>query len=120
MAVGAALHALGYSYRDASYAAEDAVTSLIRWDAKPIEPDRDLAHEADMRELQREQLRADVGDDEARHIGTARVTYPERNIRDFSEAEMRDAFREVAAGSCTCRDCQIMRDIVDDEELGDE
>lgn len=62
-AVTSALIALGFAPRDALYAAEAATQCLHKWEARFVD-DRDLAHEADMEELRREQLRADVGDDE--------------------------------------------------------
>ena len=36
----------------------------LRRAARLADPDRDLAHEADMAALQREQLRGDIGDEE--------------------------------------------------------
>lgn len=79
-AVVSALITLGVTVRDALYAAEAAVQCLSKWDAQLLaqareqqrrvdDENRDLAHEADMRELRREQLLADVGDDAEAYMG---------------------------------------------------
>lgn len=88
-AVMSALITIGATDRDAMYAAEAAVQNLTKWNARFIDAsvqstalaqarglqrridaeDRDLAHEADMRELRRKQLLADVGDDAEAYMG---------------------------------------------------
>lgn len=78
-AVVGALITLGVTVRDALYAAEAAVQCLSKWDAQLLaqareqqrridDENRDLAHEADMRELRRKLL-ADVGDDAEGYMG---------------------------------------------------